>query len=172
MNLRFINFHKLFDTTYMPLCMYALRIVGDTGLADDAVQQAMISTWQQLSSGKDITDIKSYLYRSVRNEAIHLLAASACTSCLTPDIDISVDTIDTSERDAALWEAIARLPEKCREVFLASKRDGLSHAEIAEEFGISVKTVENHMTRALRQLRASLLPYVSAGKRPFFLPFL
>ena len=59
-------------------------------------------------------------------------------------------------------------PEKCREVFLLSKRDGLSNDQIAEKMGISVKTVKNQMTKAYSRLRDAL----SGGYKPFFLPFL
>lgn len=59
-------------------------------------------------------------------------------------------------------------PAKCREVFLMSKRDGLSNAEIADELDISIKTVKNHMTKAFATLREAL----SDGHKPFFLPFL
>ena len=51
------------------------------------------------------------------------------------------------------WQLIDELPEKRREIFLMAKRDGLSYKEIAEETGLTVKTVENHVTRALKSLR-------------------
>jgi RNA polymerase sigma-70 factor (ECF subfamily) len=78
------------------------------------------------------------------------------------------EIIDTSFRDARIWKAIDELPEKCREIFLMSKRDGLSNAEIADEMNISIKTVKNQMTKAFTRLRESL----STEHKPFFLPFL
>ena len=82
--------------------------------------------------------------------------------------EICEEVIDTSFRDARIWKAIDELPEKCREIFLMSKRDGLTNAEIAEEMNISIKTVKNQMTKAFARLRESL----STGHKPFFLPFL
>ena len=82
--------------------------------------------------------------------------------------DISDEDIDTSERDAVLWTAIDALPERCRDIFLMSKRDGMSNAGIAAELGISVKTVENQMTKAFSRLREALAP----ERKVFFLPFL
>ncbi len=64
--------------------------------------------------------------------------------------DIGEEVIDTSFRDARIWKAIDELPEKCREIFLMSKRDGYSNEEIADELGISIKTVKNQMTKALK----------------------
>ena len=62
--------------------------------------------------------------------------------------DVSEEEIDTSFRDAKIWKAIEELPEKCKEIFLMSKRDGYSNEEIADELGISIKTVKNQMTKA------------------------
>lgn len=67
------------------------------------------------------------------------------------------DDIDTSQRDARLWEALNELPQRCRTIFLMSKRDAMSHREIAEELSISIKTVENQITKAYTRLRKSLL---------------
>lgn len=168
------DFHKLFDKTYMPLCMYALRIVGDTVLADEAVQRAFISAWQRFGQATDVDNPKAYLFRIVRNEAVHLAADAAGSVPLDQygEDEIGPDTIDTAERDAALWKAIAALPPRCREVFLAAKRDGLTYLEIASELNISVKTVENQMSKALAALRDALRPYAYRRSRPFFLPFL
>lgn len=55
--------------------------------------------------------------------------------------------------EARMWTAIDALPERCREVFLLNKRDGMKYKEIAELFGISVHTVDNHITKALRLIR-------------------
>lgn len=82
--------------------------------------------------------------------------------------DVSEEEIDTSIRDAKIWKAIEELPEKCKEIFLMSKRDGYSNEEIADELGISIKTVKNQMTKAFSRLREAL----STGHKPFFLPFL
>ena len=90
------------------------------------------------------------------------------TFCESFISDVGGDEIDTSIRDAKIWKAIDNLPEKCRNVFLMSKRDGLSNEEIADELGISIKTVKNQLTKAFGRLREAL----SDGHKPFFLPFL
>lgn len=165
------TFRDIFDKAYMPLCMYALRILPDTDAADEAVQRAFIALWERASEGCRIDNPRAYLYRITRNEALRLMPASIPLDTDLSAVDITDETIDTSERDAALWQAIDSLPRRCREIFLAAKRDGMSHAEIAAEMGISVKTVEAQMTKALGRLRSALQPY-SGHRRPFFLPFL
>lgn len=67
-----------------------------------------------------------------------------------------IDDDDAEERsqiEAKLWTAIDSLPEKCRQVFLMSKRDGLKYEEIAEELGLSVNTVRNQISKALNVLK-------------------
>ena len=108
------------------------------------------------------------MYTAVRNECLNYLKNKKETENIENIPDVSEETIDTSVRDAKIWKAIDELPPKCREVFLLSKRDGLSNEEIAEEMGISIKTVKNQMTKAFSRLRESL----SSGYKPFFLPFL
>lgn len=138
----------------MPLCMYSLRICGDIELARDAVQEAFAATWARMQQGFEITDFKPYIYRSVANATLQALRAARPDVELDEARELTAEDIDDSERDAALWQAVDSLPEGCRQVLLLSKRDGLSNREIADELGISVKTVENHMTRALRRLRS------------------
>ena len=63
------------------------------------------------------------------------------------------DAQERSQTEARLWTAIDSLPEKCREVFILSKRDGLKYEEIAEELGLSVNTVRNQISKALKLIK-------------------
>ncbi len=148
--------------------MYALRIVDNTSDAEDIVEETFMKAWQAISSGTEIGHFKSYMYRCVRNECVSFLRGKKEMEPIDSIPEISEEVMDTSFRDARIWKAIDELPEKCREIFLMSKRDGLSNAEIAEELNISVKTVKNQITKAFARLRESL----STGHKPFFLPFL
>ena len=74
-------------------------------------------------------------------------------------VDPDHSYIDTDEFRKILDTAIEQLPDKCKAIFLLSKQQELSNKEIAERLGISVKTVENQMTIALKKLREYLLPY-------------
>ncbi|MDE5806594.1 MAG: RNA polymerase sigma-70 factor [Muribaculaceae bacterium] len=161
-------FEKQFRALYLPLGMYALRLVSDIEQAEDIVQEAFMKSWRQIEEGKEIRDFKSWIYRCVRNECISFLRGKRETVDVSDIPEIGEEIIDTSERDARIWRAVDALPEKCREIFLMSKRDGLTGEEIASELGISVKTVRNQMTKALSRLREAL----TDGHKPFFLPFL
>lgn len=148
--------------------MYALRIVDDADVAEDLVANSFANVWHKINEGQEISNFKSYMYQTVRNESLSYLRNKKETVGLEHVSEVDEEIIDTSERDAKIWKAVDNLPDKCREVFLLSKRDGLSNEEIAEEMGISIKTVKNQMTKAFSRLREAL----SSGHKPFFLPFL
>ena len=162
------DFEREFKRLYLPLGMYALRIVDAADVAEDLVQNAFMKAWQNVEAGQDLDSFKGYMYRVVRNECISFLRQRREIVGLDEVPEVSDETVDTSQRDARIWKAIDELPERCREVFLLSKHDGLSKEEIAEELGISIKTVKNQMTKAFSRLREAL----SDGHKPFFLPFL
>lgn len=157
-----------FRALYLPLGMYALRVVGDADDAEDVVEEAFARAWQAIEEGVEIANFKAFMFKCVRNECVGFLRARREYAALEDVPEVCDETVDTSVRDAKIWRAVDALPEKCREVFLMSKRDGLSQEEIAEELGISVKTVKNQMTKAFSRLREAL----ASGHKPFFLPFL
>lgn len=162
------EFEMMFRRWYMPLGMYAMRIVDDADDAEDLVEECFLKAWKSVEEGAEIDNFKAYLYRLCRNECVSFLRKKTDSVGIDTIPDVSDETIDTSERDARIWRAIDKLPEKCREIFLMSKRDGLTNEEIAEEMNISIKTVKNQMTKAYSRLREELSP----GHKPFFLPFL
>ena len=162
------EFEIFFRRLYLPLGMYALRIVDDADVAEDMVQEAFMNTWERLEGGLDISNFKAFIYRSVRNECLTYISSQKENVGVEFIPEVGEEEIDTSFRDARIWKAIDELPEKCREIFLMSKRDGYSNEEIAEELCISLKTVKNQITKAFSRLREAL----SDGHTPFFLPFL
>ena len=162
------EFEIQFKALYLPLGMYALRIVNDADEAEDLVEDTFASVWQMIEQGSEMDNFKAFMYRSVRNRCLSFLRSKKEFASIDEIPDVSEETVDTSIRDAKIWKAIDTLPEKCRLVFLMSKRDGLTNQEIADELGISIKTVKNQMTTAFSRLREAL----SSGHKPFFLPFL
>ena len=152
------SFDDLFKYNYRPLCLYALHYIQNVDLAEDIVQDSYASLWEKLQEGDHVLNLKSYLYMMVRNRCLdHLRKKGLPTESLKPyDTYGIIDDDDAQERsqtEARLWTAIDSLPEKCREVFIMSKRDGLKYEEIAEELGLSVNTVRNQISKALKVLK-------------------
>lgn len=168
------EFELYFKRYYTPIGMYVMRYCENAEEAEDIVQETFSTVWQRFHDKDFPENLKSYLYRVAHNITIDRLRHRNIQEVSMPleemrEIEVSEEAIDTSERDARLWIAISRLPVRCKKVFLMSKRDGMSHAQIANELNISVKTVENQITKAFKILRHDLEP--SKGKI-FFLPFL
>ena len=148
----------LFRLNYRPLCMFALHYLQDADLVEDVVQECFTVLWEKLEQGADVANRRAYLYMSVRNRCLdHLRRKGLPTESLKPYGTYGIiDDDDAEERsvmEAKLWTAIDSLPEKCRQVFLMSKRDGLKYEEIAEELGLSVNTVRNQISKALNVLK-------------------
>lgn len=163
------EFSKIFNRYYLPLCMYALRVTGDVDEARDSVQNAMEKAWREFGyGGGEVENLRAWLYRVVHNEAVGMLRRRRPVESLDSAGDVTDEEMDTSERDARLWRAIDSLPERRREVFLMSKRDGMSNQQIATELGITLQAVKNNMSRAYARLREAL----DDGRKVFFLPFL
>lgn len=149
---------ELFRYNYRPLCMYALHYLNDPAAVEDIVQDCFASLWEKTNEGLTVNNKRSYLYMMVRNRCLdHLRKAGIKTEELKPyDTYGIIDDEDAQQRsliEARLWTAIDTLPEKCREIFLMSKRDGLKYEEIADELGISENTVRNQISKALKILK-------------------
>jgi len=157
------EFERFFRRLYLPLGMYALRIVDDADVSEDLVQDAFMKAWLYIENGGEIDNFSSFMYRCVRNICLSYLRDRWEMLDVDNIPEVGEEEIDTSFRDARIWKAIDDLPEKCRQVFLMSKRDGLTNEEIADELDISIKTVKNQITKAFSRLRDAL----SDGHKPF-----
>ena len=159
MNKFTIDIDETFKYYYRPLCLYVLHYVHDTDIAEDIVQDSFSILWEKLSiSGAEIENVKAYLYTTARNRSLDYLKKEEIYDPNLSPSDFE-DTLSDEEaeersvREARMWTAIDALPERCREIFLMNKRDGMKYKEIAAKFQISVNTVDNHISKALRLIR-------------------
>ena len=156
-----INFNDLFRYNYRPLCLYALHYIQDVDLAEDIVQESYTALWEKLQDGAQVLNRKSYLYMMVRNRCLdHIRKKTIPTESLKPYDTYGIieddDAQERSQTEARIWTAIDNLPEKCLEVFIMCKRDGQKYEEIAEELGLSVNTVRNQISKALKVLKEGI----------------
>ena len=152
------NIDLLFQQFYRPLCMYALHYLQDVTQAEDMVQDAFVTMIEQQQNGKEINNHKAYLYTTVRNNCLDMIRREqlSVTIVMPQDADGAISDEEAAERsfhEAELWTAIDSLPERCRIIFLMAKRDGKRYREIATELGITEKTVEHQVSKALKILR-------------------
>jgi RNA polymerase sigma-70 factor (ECF subfamily) len=156
-------FERLFTMYCQPLIRFARRYVQDTGVAENIVQDVFLNIWSNRSRLDPSSKIRTYLYTAVRNQALkhlrHLDVEQRAAERLQP-MDHPARTPEHERHDreiaAAVHQSLEALPEKCRIIFSMNRFDHLTYAEIAEIQGISIKTVETQMGRALKFLRKRL----------------
>ncbi|MEM9142729.1 MAG: RNA polymerase sigma-70 factor [Bacteroidota bacterium] len=149
----------LVDRYHHDLCVYANSLVNDRGVAEDIVQNVFIRTWERRKNLNPSYSLKSFLYKAAYNEFIDQYRKRKSVMAIEK---IYIQELDrTVTRDDAFFEKlvvrlqqeIQNLPPTCKDIFLMSKREGLSNMEIAEYLDVSKKTIEYHMTRAFSILR-------------------
>jgi RNA polymerase sigma-70 factor, ECF subfamily len=168
-------FEMIFRTYYQSLCNYAYSFLSDKDEAEEVVQATFITIWEKRASVSIDTSFKSYLYRAVRNSCLNVIKhekvkqqhASYQVAYSESSVESVSQAVQASELENKIQEAMKALPEQCRLVFQLSRFEELKYAEIAEQLQISVKTVENHMGKALKIMREQLKDYL-----PLFLIFM
>lgn len=157
-------FEQLFRYWYATLADYASHIVRSADDAEDAVQDVFVSLWRRRTDLPDAEKLGAYLHRAVRNRALNQLRDAKAQVPLDDEIDLASDepapeaAVEHADLADAVATAINALAPRTREVFLLSREQELTYAQIAETLGISIKTVETLMGRALRTLRTTLRP--------------
>lgn len=157
-----------FRTHYTRLRDYVASYVRSDEVASDIIQDLFVNLWERYDAGDLPLLTPAYLYTAARNRALKYIRHRQVVARWeeqvrhepAPTAPRADDALRTNELAAAIRRAIDRLPERCREIFLMSREQELSYAAIAETLGISVKTVEVQMWRALKSLRNSLAPYL------------
>jgi RNA polymerase sigma-70 factor (family 1) len=161
-------YEQVFRTYYQTLCNYACSVIKDMDEAEEVVQNVFYTIWNKREVLQISTSIKSYLYRAVHNDCLNklkhgkvkMLYAEEYKSHANGGFDSSANVLEAKELNKQINTAIDSLPEQCGLVFKLSRFENLKYAEIAEQLGISVKTVENHMGKALKIMREKLKDYL------------
>ena len=161
------SFNQLFRRYYKPLTRFCVRFVADGDQAAEIVQDLFVKLWTNREKFSFNSSFDSYMLRAVRNSAITYINKERAhtdvnTRIYTDDSDANdpSETLQSNNLEASYKKVLATMPEKRREVFLASRFDGLKYAEIATKMGLSQKTVEAHMSAAIKHLREGLKEYL------------
>ena len=163
------GFEQVFKTHFKNLHAYASTILQDPDLAEDTVQNVFYKLWEKID-GLNLVggSVAAYLYKSVYNESLNCLKhqkikiahRSHIVRQMTDQGDSSSRKVMLNELEQRLQASINELPEQCRTIFQLSRFEELCYREIGERLGISVKTVENQMGKALKILRAKLIDFL------------
>jgi RNA polymerase sigma-70 factor (ECF subfamily) len=163
-------FDAIFRANYAILVRVAESMLRDRATAEEIAQDVMLELWRRRDSLEVTESVRGYLLQATRNRSLNALRHRAIERRSEPQITNGVARLPATdaavrEREiaVAIQEAIAGLPDRCRQVFELSRLDGLKYTEIASKLGISVKTVEVQMGKALRVLRERLKAWLPAG---------
>ena len=160
----------LFSIYFQRLNDFARNVVKDDVISQDIVQDVFVKIWEKKAEIESI-NLEAYLFRLVRNRCIDYIKHLKVVHCRMHEIQISskyeelyrIDFIGNEpyvlieqELKLKIEKTIITLPERCREVFVMSRMNGLKNKEIAERLNINIKNVERHLNRAMRSFRENL----------------
>lgn len=150
------SFEELYEASYDVLFRYASFYV-DSLDAEEIVLDLMLHLWTHRNSIDVHSSVESYFRRSVHNMCLNRLRKSAPSANIRFAVETGseMDLWNITEDDVSIvvWEAMATLSPKCRKVFEMSRGEGMKNSEIAENMGMSKKTVEGYITKSLKQIR-------------------
>jgi RNA polymerase sigma-70 factor (family 1) len=153
----------LLNKFHRKLNAYAITLVNDHSMAEDIVQNVFLKTWKNRNKLNPEFSIQSFLYKSVYNEFINSYQQNKAMMLLqqkyVETMHHVVETTDESSIErmlAIINKEIQNLPPKCQQVFILSKKEGLTNIEIAEHLEISIKTVEAQISKAFKILKEKL----------------
>ena len=166
-------FDIIFRAHYAPLVNAAEGVLRERAVAEEVAQDVFLELWRRRESLVVQESLRAYLFRSVRNRALNHLRHGRVQRNAAPYVAREEATpaaaparMAEREIEGAVREAVAALPAPVRQVFEMSRRQHLKYNEIADSLGISVKTVEARMGKALKELRVRLAPWLPGADGP------
>ena len=162
-------FEQVFKAFFKRLHAYACTILKDDPTAEEMVQNVFFNLWNKRARLTIEGSLKAYLYRAVHNESLNYLKHQKVKAAYQVHYTARADRgsafpadgrLAAGELRANIRNALNELPPQCRAIFQLSRFEQLKYREIADELGISVKTVENQMGKALRLMRVKLAEFL------------
>lgn len=162
------EFEQVFKIYFKNLHAYAYTILKDEAAGEEIVQNVLYKLWEKRERLDIKISIKAYLYKAVYHESLNYLKHQQIKAIhQTYAMRYSENTTENTQRKVLLSElekrlgkALNELPQQCRTIFQMSRFEELKYHEIASSLGISIKTVENQMGKALKLLRRKLADYL------------
>lgn len=161
-------FEEVFKKYFNDLHSYAFAIVKDEAVAEGIVQNVFLKIWERGENLNYRQAPAPYLYRSVHNESLNHLKHKKVRQAYDHyaskqqvyEKSSASSKVQLSELQQKISEALNCLPQQCRTIFQMSRFREMKYQEIADELGISVKTVEAQMGKALKVMRKELAEYL------------
>lgn len=160
-------FDEIFRRHYASLCLYAMRFINDQHSAEDVVQELFVKFWERRNELQINVSVQSYLYKSTYHASLNYLRGKKVRGSYQANVQSeSVELSDTTdsmiqgELEYRIESEINDLPSRTQEIFKLNRFENKKYREIAQDLNISIKTVEAHMSKALRTLTLNLAEYL------------
>lgn len=165
-------FEKIYKLYYPKMFAFAKNYIQANEDAENVVQDVFVVLWEKKDELELSCTLTTYLFTLVKNRCLnylrHKLIEEEFNTQMKEELGFKLYALESleysypseKELQAVIQRALDALPERCREVFIKSRIEGLKYKEISEELGISVNTVENHIVTALKKLRVALKDYL------------
>ncbi len=172
-------FEQLFKAHFKALHAYASVMLHHDSHAEEIVQSMFLKLWEKREILSIQTSLKAYLYKCVYNDCLNYLRHKKielkyqdhAVFTMNDQAGRTSDKLELDELQGRLKEALNDLPEQCRTIFQMSRFEELKYREIADQLGLSVKTIENQMGKALKILRLKLVDFLPAILLIFYRDF-
>jgi RNA polymerase sigma-70 factor, Bacteroides expansion family 1 len=155
-------FEAIYNEYWPRLYGYVFNRLKNKEIAEEIIQEVFYSLWMKHTTIELTGALSSYLFAAVKYQIFNYIKSDQVRRTYASYFSLQTgkmsdnsneEHIAASDLRDAVEKEISRLPEKCQQVFRMSRMEHLSVRDIATTLNISHKTVENHLTKALRQLR-------------------
>lgn len=170
------SFANIYSLYFPKLVRFSREYVVSSEDAENIVQDLFVYLWEHREVVGSLSNLNAYLFALVKNRCIDFYRHKVVVDSKQESLDALLERelklkrealeyfdenmFAANEIETLLDNAIAHLPEKCRQVFILSRMEGLKHEEIATQLNISVNTVQNHIVTAIRKLKVELKDYL------------
>lgn len=171
------SYELIFKMYYPQLCLFANKFTKDFDLAREVVQDLFVYLWENKHTLHNKSSIKSYLFAAVRFNSIRRFNSQGRKTNIIKDIPEDAleinffDEIEYAELQEVVYTTIESLSPQCKKIFKMSRFDNMTYSKIAKALNISQKTVEAHMTKALKTIQKSLDDYLLLMIILFFIQY-
>ena len=159
-------FEQYYKAHYRVFFLAAFGYLKDAGVAEEIVNDVFVRLWELADTIQIESSLKAYIYRSVINRSLNELdktkrdQQNQVEFSRRPEDRVEIKAMEDNELKIKLYKAVDQLPEQCRNIFYMSRFDELKYREIANQLGLSIKTVEAQMGKALKVLRKKLIDFL------------
>ncbi|HFC01018.1 MAG TPA: RNA polymerase sigma-70 factor [Phaeodactylibacter sp.] len=159
----------LFRRHYSSICRAVYRILKDNNLSEDIAQEVFLGLWKKRENLNITSSVQAYLKRAAINKSLNYIRDQRIK--LNDEVEMPLlsnnqsstqQQLEADDLQKIINQTIDNLPKRCRVIFVLSRFEEMSYKEIATELNISIKTVENQISKALKILRTALI----ADNRP------